>query len=605
MRLLAFTAFMAMSQAAAAAAPVIGNVDGRKTTNLDGRWQAIIDPYENGYYDYRNEPAANGFFRDRKPQDKTDLVEYSFDSDGWLAVPGDWNTQRESLFFYEGTIWYKKSFDYTGTPGTRQFVYFGAVNYKAIVYLNAEKLGEHEGGFTPFVFEVTGRLREKDNFLIVKVDNTRRREAVPTVNTDWWNYGGITRRVLLVEVPEAFIEDYFLQLRRGSLDEIAGWVRLAGNRRQQKVTIEIPEARVSHTVTTDADGYAEVRFPAKLSLWSPQSPKLYDVSVAAETDRVRDRIGFRSIEVKGTEILLNGQPIFLRGVCVHEEAPLRTGRAYSPEDARTLLGWVKELGGNFVRLAHYPHSESMTREADRLGVLVWSEVPVYWTILWENAATFESARQQLSENIVRDKNRAAVILWSVGNETPISEPRNVFLKCLVDRVRELDPTRLVTAALERHYADETTQMIDDPFGVNLDVIGCNEYIGWYDGLPEKCDRIQWKTIYDKPVVMSEFGGGALFGRHGDALTRWSEEYQESMYEHQVAMLKRIPFLRGTTPWILMDFRSPRRQLPHIQDFFNRKGLVSERGEKKRAFFVMQRFYDELAAKWDARVAGKK
>ena len=105
--------------------------------------------------------------------------------------------------------------------------------------------------------------------------------------------------------------------------------------------------------------------------------------------------------------------------------------------------------------------------------------------------------------------------------------------------------------------------------------------------------------------MSEFGGSALFGRHGDALTRWSEEYQESMYEHQVAMLKRIPFLRGTTPWILMDFRSPRRQLPRIQDFFNRKGLVSERGEKKRAFFVMQRFYDELAAKWDARAADKK
>jgi len=299
--------------------------------------------------------------------------------------------------------------------------------------------------------------------------------------------------------------------------------------------------------------------------------------------------------VRGTDILLNGRPIFLRGVCAHEEAPLRTGRAYSSEDARTLLGWVKEMGGNFIRLAHYPHSEQMTREADRLGVLVWSEVPVYWTILWENATTLENARQQLSDNIARDKNRAAVVLWSVANETPISEPRNAFLKRLVDRVRELDPTRMVTAALERHYVDETTQMIDDPFGIHLDVIGCNEYLGWYDGLPEKCDRMQWRSAYDKPVVMSEFGGSAQYGRHGDALTRWSEEYQESLYEHQVAMLKRIPFLRGTAPWILMDFRSPRRQLPGVQDFFNRKGLVSERGEKKRAFFVMQRFYRELAA----------
>ena len=142
-------------------------------------------------------------------------------------------------------------------------------------------------------------------------------------------------------------------------------------------------------------------------------------------------------------------------------------------------------------------------------------------------------------------------------------------------------------------------MIDDPLGAKLDVLGCNEYIGWYDGLPEKCDRVQWKTIYDKPLVMSEFGGSAAFGLHGDALTRWSEEYQESLYEHQVAMLERIPFLRGTTPWILMDFRSPRRQLPKIQDFFNRKGLVSDRGQKKKAFFVMQRFYGELAAQWAA------
>jgi beta-glucuronidase len=140
----------------------------------------------------------------------------------------------------------------------------------------------------------------------------------------------------------------------------------------------------------------------------------------------------------------------------------------------------------------------MTREADRLGVLVWSEVPVYWTILWENAATFENARNQLTENVTRDRNRASIILWSVGNETPIGEARTSFLTRLVERVRELDPTRLVTAALEIHHLENDTLMIDDPFGAKLDVLGCNEYIGWYDGLPEKCDRVQWRTIYDKP-----------------------------------------------------------------------------------------------------------
>ena len=602
MRCLALLAIMGglVGARPAPATELITNVAGRETTSLDGPWQTIVDPYENGYYDYRREPMANGFFRNEKPRDRSDRIEYDFDASERLNVPGDWNTQRPSLFFYEGTIWYEKSFDYSLAAGRRLFVYFGAVNYHAIVFLNGEKLGEHEGGFTPFCFEIGDKLRPKGNFLVVKVDNTRRRDGVPTVNTDWWNYGGITRSVSLVELPGSFVAEYVVQLRKGSLNEVAGWVRLSGSRREQTVTVAIPEAKASTTVRTDAQGFAELRFPAKLGLWSPDSPRLYDVVVSAETDQVKEPIGFRSIEVKGGEILLNGQPIFLRGVCAHEEAPFRTGRAYSAEEARILLGWVKELGGNFVRLAHYPHNEAMTREADRLGVLVWSEVPVYWTILWENAATFANARNQLSENITRDRNRASIILWSVGNETPIGEARTSFLTRLVERVRELDPTRLVTAALEIHHLDDTTLMIDDPLGQKLDVLGCNEYIGWYDGLPEKCDRVTWKSAYDKPLVMSEFGGSAAFGLHGDALTRWSEEYQESLYEHQVAMLGRIPFLRGTTPWILMDFRSPRRQLPKIQDFFNRKGLVSDRGQKKKAFFVMQRFYQDLAARWSAR-----
>jgi beta-glucuronidase len=230
--------------------------------------------------------------------------------------------------------------------------------------------------------------------------------------------------------------------------------------------------------------------------------------------------------------------------------------------------------------------------------MVWSEIPVYWTIDWDNPATFDNARTQLGENIVRDRNRASVILWSVANETPIGEARNSFLTRLVGRVRELDPTRLVTAALETHDTGAETLVIDDPLGAELDVLGCNEYIGWYVGLPDKCDRVRWQSAYDKPLVMSEFGGSAAYGRHGDALERWTEEYQESLYEHQLAMLRRIPFLRGTTPWILMDFRSPRRQLPGTQDFFNRKGLVSDKGQKKKAFFVMQAFYRELAAGWE-------
>ena len=578
----------------AAQSATIGNVEGRRTYSLNGPWHAIVDPYGDGYYDYRREPRPNGFFMDAKPRNDGDLVEYDFDTSPTLNVPGDWNTQRESLLYYEGIIWYRKLFDDPRHDKSRLFVRFGAANYEAHVWLNGKPVGSHEGGFTPFDFEIGDMVRPSGNSLVVMVDNTRKRERVPTIDTDWWNYGGLTRSVDLIEVPETFVEDYALHLAKGSLDRVTGWVKLNGAASAGAVvTVRIPEAKVEQRATTDASGRAELSFPARLSLWSPESPRLYDVEVAGGSDSVHEPIGFRSIEVRGGDIVLNGRPIFLRGVSCHEEAPFRSGRAFSPEDARTLLGWVKELHGNFIRLAHYPHDENMTREADRMGVLVWSEVPVYWVIAWENPATLASARQQITENITRDKNRASIVLWSVGNETPISEPRNVFMRSLVSLVRGLDPTRLVTAALERHYENETTQVIDDPLGEDLDVVGLNEYVGWYDGPPEKCDTLQWKTRYAKPHVVSEFGGSARAGMHGGASQRWTEEYQEALYQHQVAMLKRIPFLRGTTPWILMDFRSPRRVLPNVQDGFNRKGLVSDRGEKKRAFFVLSDWYQQM------------
>ena len=594
MKLVMLVVFLvALVPCAQAQTDLIQNLDGRKTISLDGPWQMIVDPYESGFYDYRYQPSTNGYFKNAKPKNKSELIEYDFDKSETLKVPGDWNTQSDQLFFYEGTVWYKKSFDYQRKPDTRVFVYFGAANYEAVVYLNGEKIGQHEGGFTPFNFEITKLIRDRDNFLVVKVDNKRRRDAVPTLMTDWWNYGGLTRNVKLLETPATFVRDYVVQLQQGTLDRVRGWVKLDGSRSGQRVTIRIPEASVSRSFQADANGVAAIEFTAKLKLWSPEDPKLYDVVVEAETDQVRDRIGFRSIETRGTEILLNGKPIFLRGICMHEEAPFRGGRAYSREDAQTLLGWARELGANFVRLAHYPHNEFTIREADKLGILLWSEIPVYWTILWDNPATLENARNQLGEMIARDKNRAAVVIWSVANETPLSEARLSFLKNLVSHARSLDSTRLLSAAMERHYINLTTQMIDDPLGEFLDVLGCNEYVGWYDGLPAKADNLQWKSKYDKPLIMSEFGGDARYGHHGDSLTRWTEEYQESIYEHQIRMLKNISFLRGTSPWILMDFRSPRRPLPGIQDYWNRKGLVSDKGEKKKAFYVMQRWYREM------------
>jgi beta-glucuronidase len=588
----------ASNRSVAQIAPLIANINSRHSVSLDGQWQAIVDPYDVGALDYRAQPLKNNnaFFKNYKPHSKSELVEYDFDTSGQLRVPGDWNTQRESLLFYEGSAWYKRSFDYPKLPKSRLFVHFGACNYFAAVYLNGEELGEHEGGFTPFDFEITDRVRAHDNFLVLRVNNTRGKDQVPTVNTDWWNYGGITRPVTLLEVPETFVQDYFIQMEKGSTHQIKGLLQLNGKQLQQNVVIRIPEAGLTKVFQTDARGRAEFTFSASLTLWSPENPKLYNVEVAAETDQVTERIGFRSIEARSTDILLNGKPIFLRGISLHEEAPLRASRAWSDDDARTLLGWAKELGCNFVRLAHYPHNEATLRMADQMGLMVWAEVPVYWTIQWENPQTLHNAENQLSEMIARDHNRAALIIYSVANETPISDARNRFLRQLIQDAHSADSTRLVSAALQANQVADgkhITIHLNDPIANDLDVLGNNEYIGWYVHRPEDADSIDWASDYRKPLIMSEFGGDALFGNHGDTLARWTEEYQENLYTQQIAMLKRIPFLRGMSPWILEDFRSPRRTLPHFEDYFNRKGLLSDHGEKKKAFFVLQKFYEEL------------
>jgi beta-glucuronidase len=578
-----------------APAGLIANIEHRSTMSLNGPWHFIVDPYETGYYDYRHQPRKDGYFLRAVPKTPRDLVEYDFEKSGTLQVPGDWNSQNPELFYYEGALWYERSFTYRRPSDRRVFLAVGAANYIARVWMNGEAACEHEGGFTGFNCEVTSLVKDGDNFVVMMVSNARRRDAVPTDITDWWNYGGLTRDVELVDVPATFLEDYAVQLSGSSPDTIEGWIQLNGG--SVPVAMRIPELKITQTLQPDADGHASFRVAASgLRRWSPEQPTLYNVEFETPGEVVRDRIGFRTIEVRGRDILLNGTPVFLRGVSVHEEAPLRSGRAATEQDATTILGWVRELNGNFARLAHYPHNRNMARVADRAGVMLWSEIPVYWTIAWENPSTLANAKRQLAEMIRRDRNRASVIIWSVGNETPVTEPRLAFMTDLVRTAHELDGSRPVTAALETHNAEPNVKMIDDPLGKELDVIGCNEYVGWYERTPEDADLISWKTPYDKPLIISEFGGGAKAGLHGSPEARWTEEYQANLYRHQIGMLKRIEFLRGMTPWILMDFRSPRRVLPGVQDNYNRKGLISERGEKKMAFTVLRDYYAELSAK---------
>ena len=577
----------------------MGNILNRQTTSLNGKWHYIIDVQEEGYYDYRMNPTRWGFFLNAKPQRPEDLIEYDFDRAATMNIPGDWNTQDERLFFYEGTVWFKHSFNFNKAEGSkRTLLYFGAVNYGAHVYLNGQHVIHHVGGFTPFNADVTGQLKEGENVVIVKVDNKRHADNVPTQIFDWWNYGGITRDVMLVTVPETYIENYSLARNKGDeggkgVSRIDFSLNLNRKEAGRQVQLNIPELKVRQTFTTNDEGRISTQLSVKqklLQLWSPENPKLYKVELVLNGDTLRDEIGFRTIETRGKQLLLNGQPVFLRGVCVHEEAPNGGGRANGTQTAHTLLSWAKDMGCNFVRLAHYPHNEYMIREAERMGILVWSEIPVYWTISWKNENTYQNARRQLTDMIRRDQNRANIIIWSVANETPHSPERDKFLGSLAQYARTLDNTRLISMAMEVTSASNYHNRLQDNMHQYVDIVAFNQYVGWYRDVND-APKMTWEVPYDKPVIVSEFGGGAKYGFHGEKNQRWTEEFQENLYIQNTAMLDKIDGLAGTTPWVLKDFRSPRRVLDGIQDYYNMKGLYSDRGERKKAFYIVKKWYE--------------
>ena len=567
----------------------VANITARKTTSLNGQWNYIVDVQEEGYYDYRMNPTPWGFFQNAKPQRPEDLIEYDFDKAPTMQIPGDWNTQDERLFFYEGTVWFKRSFQWHPTAGRHTLLYFGAINYEAHVYVNGKLAGHHIGGFTPFNMDVTDLLRDGDNFVIVKVDNKRRAENVPTQIFDWWNYGGITRDVCLIDVAPVYIENFSLQLDKKDNRMLNFSVKLNHQEANQQVTLNIPELKIKKTVTTTTDGTANLLIKAKPQRWSPDAPKRYRVEIGMNGETLVDSIGFRTIETHGKQLLLNGKPIFLKGISMHEEKPYGGGRANSIADAHTLLSWAKELGCNFVRLAHYPHNENMIREAERMGIMVWSEIPCYWTIAWKNPQTYFNAQQQVTDMILRDHNRANIIIWSIANETPHSPERDQFLGRLAQYTRSLDSTRLISMAMEVTSASNYKNRLHDNMHQYVDVVSFNQYIGWYRDVND-APKMEWEIPYDKPVIISEFGGGARYGLHGDKNQRWTEEFQENLYRENIAMINKIDGLAGTTPWVLKDFRSPRRVLNGIQDYYNRKGLFSDKGEKKKAFYILQEWY---------------
>lgn len=590
MKKLKLTLFLVLISLTLTAQSFMINTYGRQGAKLlNGKWNALIDPYCQG--------ENLRFFKNKKPLQKTDFVEYSFENGLRLDVPGDFNCQLPELKYYEGNVWYQRFFNAIKNTDKRQFLYFAGVNYQAAVWLNGVEVGRHEGGFTPFQFEITSLIRNGENDLIVMVNNNRKTDGIPALNFDWWNYGGITRDVFLIETPLIYINDYKVQIKKGSRNLLSGYIKLEGTNSPQQVELNIPELHIKSKLTTDNPGNVFFELKVKPQLWEPTSPKMYAVNISTGTDMVTDEIGFRTIETKGCEILLNGKPIFLKGINFHEEIPQRMGRAYSEADAAMILNEVKSLGCNFARTAHYPQNERIVRLADKMGILLWEEIPIWQGIEFTNPTILGKAESMLHDMIYRDKNRAGVIIWSIANETKPSESRDKVLIDLVSKTHVLDNSRLVSAAFDNAVFDKDSSCfkLNDNLAEVVDIVGINKYLGWYTQFPNNPENIKWKVELNKPLIFTEFGGEALYGQHGakDEAYSWSEEFQEEQYRKNLIMFKHIDNLRGVIPWVLFDFRSPNRLHPLNQDGWNRKGLESDKGQRKKAWYVVRKFYEEL------------
>lgn len=554
---------------------------GRDIVSLNGEWNYAVDQYDTC--------IRQDWYKERKTDDKgfTLPVDYSFDEWETMELPCCWNTKANEYLLYEGSMVFTRKFTYQPAYDEEAYLRIGAANYIMRAFLNGEYVGMHRGGSTPAYFIVTDMLKD-ENRIIIQVDNTRRPEQVPTENTDWFNYGGIYRDIEIIRTPKIHIKDISVALvPDGTFCSIRAEVELSAPIDTAAI-IGVSELGIKETIDIHS-GRGAVVIEARPELWSPESPKLYDVEVSCLNDRVADRIGFREIAVKGREILLNGKPVFLHGVSCHEDS-VKNGKALTDEERKENIRIAKELGCNFMRIAHYPHHENMAKMADEMGMLLWEEIPVYWAIRFTREKTYDDAHNQLRELIKRDKNRASVIIWSVGNENVDTDDRLSFMKKLTDCAHEMDKTRLVSAAC---LVDGQENRIADRLAQYLDVIGINEYCGWYDPDFERLPALMKNSAPDKPVIITEFGADALTGHHGAIDEKGTEECQAYVYERQIEVLRDTDYIKGMTPWILYDFRCPRRT-SFIQKYYNRKGLLSEdKSYRKPAFYVLQKFYNEM------------
>lgn len=569
--------------------------------------------------EFRSVLELSGFFGFRLDPDKVGEKErWQKGTEGrrYIGVPGSWNEQFIDTKNYLGWAWYFKEFHLPSTwKGKLVWLRIGAANYYAKVWVNGEIVGEHEGGYLPFQFEIANQLEfGKENLLVVKVDNELSpmrvppgnipdedkpyfRPRYPDVNFDFFPYGGIHRPVYLFSTPSSYIKDitvvtniennkgivYFKIAKQGK-DIEGAYVHLLGGKVKLDKEVGFQEE------------VAEGRFVVEDAVfWSFENPYLYELVVEIRSSkRIVDRyylpVGIRTIEVKGDKLYLNGKAIFLRGFGKHEDFPVIGKGLNLPLIVKdySLMKWI---GANSFRTSHYPYSEEMMDMADKQGFLVIDEIPAVGLFFGKAIEKrLALCKQYLSELIARDKNHPSVIIWSVANEPHSTGPKaRVFFKELCEHAKQLDPSRLVTLVSMLGLKEESLEYFD--------IICLNRYYGWYtepgqiDLACQKLDEELKKLfkVHKKPIILSEFGAGAIAGLHTHPPEMFTEEYQAELIGKYCELIESKPYMAGEHVWCFADFKA-------VQDpsrvVLNRKGVFTRTREPKMAAHLLRRIWSK-------------
>ncbi|MFW9819295.1 MAG: glycoside hydrolase family 2 protein [Candidatus Thorarchaeota archaeon] len=549
-----------------------------KTISLSGKWKCKPD--------YSNLGVAYEWY---SPNNYA-LIDNSLI---YINIPKSFNLLKDFESF-EGIFWHFYEFDLDESIKNIEFDYklrFKGSNYNTKVWLNGHSLGEHDGGFTPFYFDINGIIKQTKNLIVVRTDNTRRIGQIPSISFDWFNWGGIYREIDILilnkeRIDNVIIKTHLLTRKKSKLEI---FFRKLGEFPIQWKILDTDNKTVlfkGKILESDDQNLIEITFDDP-KLWSPEDPNLYflrfynnNSGVQKET-LIKTHFGIREIDISGTYIYLNKRRIFLKGVSLHEEN-MPHGRTIPYEKRKEDIENIKSIGFNALRTAHYSHDEDLIDIADKVGLLILEEIPVYQHCNFKNANTYNIAEKMLKELIQRDINHPSVIWWSVGNELPLHQRRaGKFTKKLMNFARRLDDSRIVTCVSRKLLPDLTRKYVD--------VATINTYFGWYYGhenmISLLLDLIR-TPVFNKPWICTEFGAGAKYGYHEDwkKQVKYSEERQLQILEHTIKTINSKNFFAGWFIWIYRDFKSPKR-INKFQKGYNRKGIVSgEANEKKLIYY---------------------